>query len=244
MWKYRMEWLLGLLMLTAVALVAGKGFEAVVASEEPAAPYVVVIDAGHGGQDPGKVGVNQALEKEINLAIARKLQTVLEEAGVTVYMTREDDNGLYAEADSNKKRADMAARVAFVEEKQPDLLISIHQNSYPSESVTGPQTFYYKGSAEGERLAQAVQAALLRAFPEHHRQAKANSDYYLLLHTSCPAVIAECGFLSNWKEAELLGTEGYQEQMAQAIAEGIMRYRKGGALQEEGLSQKTVDTSQ
>ena len=223
--KVRLEWLLGLLMLVAVAGVVEKGLPSakkVNALEQE--PYVVVLDAGHGGQDPGKVGVNNALEKELNLEIAQKLKEELSKEGIAVYMTREDDGGLYEETDANKKRADLAARLAIIQEKQPDLVVSIHQNSYSSQDIRGPQTFYYKSSEKGKELAERIQTALWEAFPDYKRKAKANGDYYLLLHTACPTVIVECGFLSNWDEAELLSSEEYQMEMARAIAEGIGEY--------------------
>lgn len=237
MWKYRLEWIFGLIMLAAVALVAERGFPIVAEADVQANTFVVVVDPGHGGQDPGKVGVNNSLEKEINLEIALKLKAVLEREGVTVYLTRTDDNGLYSETDSNKKRTDLSARITLIEEKKPDLVISVHQNSYPSQNVTGPQTFYYKSSEDGKRLAETIQSVFLKRFPDHKRQAKANGNYYLLLHTSCPTVIAECGFLSNWEEAELLKSPEYQEKMAGAIAEGIMEYLRAGQNTGEGVAQ-------
>ena len=186
---------------------------------------VVVLDAGHGGIDPGKVGVNQALEKEINLAIVLKLKAYLEANDVTVYLTRETDDGLYTSSDSNKKRADMNRRCQFIEEIQPDLVVSIHQNSYSQEDVCGPQIFYYKTSEQGKKLAELLQERL-NSMPEcmNRRVAKANGDYYLLLHVSCPIVIAETGFLSNWQEAGMLVTEAYQDRLAWELCLGIVEY--------------------
>ena len=185
----------------------------------------VVIDAGHGGIDPGKVGINDALEKDINLSIAMKLKSYLEQQDIKVIMTRETDMGLYEESDSNKKVRDMKNRLAIMEEIKPELVISIHQNSYPEESVSGMQVFYYETSTEGKRLAEIMQQTMIVSLkPQKERTAKANDTYYLLKKTSAPIVIVECGFLSNRAEAELLVSSDYQEKMAWAIHMGVLRY--------------------
>ena len=187
----------------------------------------VVIDAGHGGIDPGKVGINDALEKDINLSIALKLKKYLEQQDIRVVMTRETDMGLYEESDSNKKVRDMKNRLAIMEEIKPELVISIHQNSYPEESVSGMQVFYYETSTEGKRLAEIMQQTMIVSLkPQKERTAKANDTYYLLKKTSAPIVIVECGFLSNRAEAELLVSSDYQEKMAQGIAQGMVEYIK------------------
>lgn len=184
----------------------------------------VVIDAGHGGVDPGKVGVNNASEKEINLSIALKVKKYLEFNDVKVVMTRETDSGLNDADASNKKVQDMKRRLALIEETAPVLAVSIHQNSYPEEYVHGAQMFYYAESREGKMLAELMQAQFLdKVDPDNTRQIKPNDSYYLLKKTSVPIVIAECGFLSNWAEAEKLCSENYQEQIAWAICLGILQ---------------------
>ena len=108
-------------------------------------------------------------------------------------------------------------------------MVSIHQNSYPEEDVDGAQVFYYSGSAEGKLLGGMVQESLKREIADgNHRVAKANKDYYLLKKSTCPAVIVECGFLSNPAEAALLATEEYQEKIAFAIHLGILEYLNCG----------------
>lgn len=185
----------------------------------------VVIDAGHGGADPGKVGVDGSLEKDINLKIAKKLAAFLTAADVDVVLTREDDAGLYDENVSNKKVQDMKNRVALIEEKKPALTVSIHQNSYHEEYVHGAQVFYYEGSQESKEIAERMQRVLAEQIdPDNARQAKANSSYYLLKKTSSPIVIVECGFLSNYEEAQKLSSEIYQEKTAWAIHMAIMNY--------------------
>lgn len=186
---------------------------------------VVVIDPGHGGSDPGKVGINDALEKDINLAIAMKLKELLENEGYEVVLTRKDNNGLYKDSDTNKKVADMKKRCEIIENAEADIVVSIHQNSYTNESVSGAQVFYYKNSQEGKKLAAAIQEALKNYLDEdNNRVEKANDSYYMLLHTPCPTVIVECGFLSNYEEAQALITEDYQQKVAQAIMMGIEGY--------------------
>ena len=185
----------------------------------------IVIDAGHGGKDPGKVGINDALEKDINLQISLKLKQFLEEEDVEVILTREEDTGLYDENASNKKVQDMKRRVELIEETAPLMTISIHQNSYHEESVHGAQVFYYTGSEKGKELAEIIQQSLLNGTdPNNKRSAKANDSYYLLKKTSSPIVIVECGFLSNSEEAQKLAADYYQEKLAWAIHMGVLQY--------------------
>ena len=185
----------------------------------------IVIDAGHGGTDPGKVGINGALEKDINLKIAKKIQRFLEMEDITVVLTRDSDAGLYDDNASNKKVQDMKRRVEIIEAANPMLTVSIHQNSYHEEYVHGAQTFYYQGSEQSKVLAEKIQQTLSNEVDKNNtRSAKANDSYYLLKKTSVPIVIAECGFLSNSEEAQKLNSDYYQEKLAWAIHLGILQY--------------------
>lgn len=187
----------------------------------------IVIDAGHGGADPGKVGVNGAYEKDINLAIALKLEKLLKASGINTVMTRTEDKGLYSENDSNKKVQDMKNRLAIIEDAQPKLAVSIHQNSYPDESVSGVQVFYYSDSIIGKEAAEIMQKQMIKTLkPKKEREAKENSSYYLLKKTSVPLMIIECAFMSNPTEAQLLTQNDYQERVAWSIYMGIMQYIK------------------
>ena len=179
----------------------------------------VVIDAGHGGKDGGKVGVNGALESEINLQIANRLKEMLEEDQIEVRMTRTEGREI-----SGTKAEDLRARVALIDQEQPDLTVSIHQNSYKSPEIKGAQVFYYTHSKEGKKAAETMQESLKALDPENTRQAKGNTTYYILKKTTVPTIIVECGFLSNSTEAGLLVTPEYQEKVAWAIHMGIMRY--------------------
>lgn len=189
---------------------------------------VVVLDSGHGGMDPGKIGIDGSLEKDINLQISERLKMYLEASDVDVIMTREDDRGLYEESDDSKKMADMKNRCKKIEEANPDLVVSIHQNSYHQEPVCGGQVFYYKTSERGKRLAEILQRRFDFVLGEKNtRQAKPNGNYYLLLHVKQPIVIVECGFLSNWKEAAALNSAEYQDRLAWTIHMGVMEYLNG-----------------
>lgn len=190
-------------------------------------PVCIVLDAGHGGADPGKIGINGSLEKEINLAIAQRVKQYLEAADIKVIMTRETDEGLYDASAGNKKVQDMKRRIEIMEDSGAVATISIHQNSYTEEYVNGAQVFYHEDSTEGAKLADILQESLrMRLNPENHRQTKSNDSYYLLKKTGMPTVIVECGFLSNSKEAALLTTEEYQDKVAWAIHMGILQYIK------------------
>lgn len=197
------------------------------AAEEGA--QTVVIDAGHGGDDPGKIGINGAPEKDVNLCIAEKLRQYLEADGIKVVLTRETESGLYDADASNKKVQDMKRRIAKIEETDPVLTVSIHQNSYPEEYVHGAQVFYYNGSSESEKLAAMIQRQMIRDLdPENHRQIKSNDSYYLLKKTKGTIVIVECGFLSNAEEAEKLCDDIYQDRVAWSIHKGILQYMAEG----------------
>ena len=189
------------------------------------AEKVVAIDSGHGGIDPGKIGVGGIYEKDVNLAISVKLKKLLEQSGITVIMTRSDDNGLYNESDTNKKASDMKKRCSIINESNADAVVSIHQNSYTSPEIQGAQVFYYGQSENGKKLAEILQTALIEQVdPDNHRATKANESYYLLKKTPTPTVIVECGFLSNPIEAELLLQDDYQDQLVNAIYTGIKTY--------------------
>ena len=180
---------------------------------------IIVIDAGHGEEDPGKVGINGALEKDINLSIAKLLHALLEDKGFQVYLTRTDDSA------PDSKREDMTKRAQFIEEKQPDFIISIHQNSYTDASIFGPQVFYYSSSPEGKAFADIMQQTINTFLNvTKPRSPQANNNYYLLKNAPSPMVIVECGFLSNPQDAALLITEGYQKQIAQGIYLGLLAY--------------------
>lgn len=223
--KRKLDILLTIIFLAGVTYVsffAGIPLKKANATEE--VKKVIVVDAGHGGNDPGKVSGNNVLEKDVNLQIATKLANELENAGFKVVMTRTEDNGLYKEDDVNKKAADLRARCEIAEEENADLLISIHQNSFSDSNVRGGQTFYYTHSVKDKKMASLIQEHLKSADKDNTREAKANDSYYLLIHTPCICVIVECGFLSNAAEAELLVSDEYQNRLADSITDGVKEY--------------------
>ena len=223
-----LEITMAILLLVSMVILSRSAAKMVSGIQTNQEKLVVVIDAGHGGNDPGKIGVNGAVEKDINLIVAKKLENLLKANDIEVVMTRTSDKGNYSESDTNKKVADMKARLALIDESKPVLVVSIHQNSYPDESVKGAQVFYYETSQEGKEIAELFQAELVSKLdPTNHRLAKGNTSYYLLKKTASPIVIVECGFLSNWKEAESLATDEYQERVAWAIHMGVMKYVNG-----------------
>ena len=143
-------------------------------------------------------------------------------------MTRTTDAALCDDSTENKKQQDMINRCRIIDETGADLTVSIHQNSYHQEEVSGAQVFYYRKSEKGKRLAEILQKRFDYALgDQNRRKAKPNDSYYLLLHVKCPIVIVECGFLSNWKEAALLKTEEYQDRVAYTLHMGIMEYLNG-----------------
>jgi N-acetylmuramoyl-L-alanine amidase len=223
---------MAVLLLVLCACLGRQGAKLAAAMETaPASEHTwqVVIDVGHGGIDSGKVSSDGILEKDVNLVIAKKLKSVLEQEDVQVTLTRDDDVGLYQDSDSNKKVADLQNRCALIEQINPDCTVSIHQNSYSSPSVSGAQVFYFAQSTQGEALAKQIQASLVsRLDPDNHRQAKANDSYYMLKRTASPTVIVECGFLSNPNEAALLVSDDYQNRLVWAIHMGVMEYLNNG----------------
>ena len=185
----------------------------------PLSRRIIVLDAGHGGWDPGMVQ-DKTEEKHINLSITQKLQTFLEQAGATVIITRVDDSDL-----SSSKSGDMHTRRLIANTSHADIFVSIHQNSFTSTKVKGAQTFYFNESDNSEKLATYIQDRL-REFvdPGNKFKPKANKNYFVLKQTQMPAVLVECGFLSNPAEAELLQTEEYQRKIAWGIFAGIVRF--------------------
>lgn len=189
---------------------------------------VVVIDPGHGGADPGKVGVNNAKEKDVNLNIGRELKAVLEEAGFEVVMTRDEDVALSGNGKFSKV-GDLNARCNIInqtyDKNNQSLLVSIHQNSFTSESVHGAQVFYYQRSENGKKFAEIVQNRLNQEINTHKaKRAKPNDSYYMLINSKCAGIIVECGFLSNREEADKLTRKEYQKQLSEIICVCIKEY--------------------
>lgn len=182
---------------------------------------VVVIDAGHGGFDPGAIGSGGVREDELNLAIALKLKAELESRGADVLMTREDENAL-----AENKNDDMAERRQIIEESDSDIVISIHMNDYAEDpDVSGPLALFMPGSEQGKALSEAVQQSLNQSL-NADGLARAE-DLYILRSGNQPCVLVECGYLSNEEEKHLLQQPEYQQKIAEAICDGAEAFIAG-----------------
>lgn len=189
----------------------------------------VIIDAGHGGPDGGTSGSDGTLEKNINLPIAKKLNEILLSLGVNTVMIRTDDISIHDESAKTirqKKISDIHNRLRIIEETPNCVFVSIHQNHYAVEKYYGTQVFYSPNDACSEVLADSVQqtvASLIQ--PKNTRTIKrCGTDIYLLYHTQVPAVMVECGFISNEQELRMLKTAEYQNKLAFSIAMGVIDY--------------------
>lgn len=185
---------------------------------------IIVIDAGHGGPDPGAVGKTKVLEKDVTLAVAKRVEAFIQQGGGKAIMIRDEDEDLgTSQALLKRKREDLAARIRLATEAKADVYLSIHANSFPNEKLTGPQAFYHADSVDGRALAQALQAEL-NNMVGGKRVAKANKDFFILKKANQAAVTVELGFLSNPNEEQLLITPEYQQKMAWAIYQGLSAY--------------------
>jgi len=183
---------------------------------------IIVIDAGHGGNDPGKPGVHGKDEDELNLEIALKLREIIEQSGGIVVMTREADE--LSDTNLNK---DLKNRVEKANENMGDIFISIHLNSFSQSKYKGAQVFYQNNSTKGKVLAEKIQEELRKTLDSNNdRMAKSSNSYYVLRNAKMPAVIVECGFMSNPEEERLLNNKDYQYKIAWAIYKGIIGYFK------------------
>ncbi|WP_425060196.1 Germination-specific N-acetylmuramoyl-L-alanine amidase [Sporomusa carbonis] len=186
---------------------------------------VIVVDAGHGGIDPGanRPGV---VEKDINLAVALQLKEVLNHYGAKVVLSRQSDIELSSECDNEKVRGryhrDLMARVEMVEESDADLFVSIHANAVTNAKRHGAEVFYCANSEAGKKLATSVQAELCNV-TQTSRAAK-TADYFVLRRNKIPAALIEVGYITNIEERKLLLTPEYQKKLAEAIAKGIYNY--------------------
>jgi len=185
---------------------------------------VVVIDAGHGGVDPGAVGKGKVLEKDVTLAVSKRLQALVQQSGTKTIMVREDDSDLgTSQGLLKRKREDLAQRIQLAMDAQAEVYISIHANSFPDAKLTGAQTFYHLDSPEGKLLAQSIQQEL-NSMTNGKRGIKGNQDIYVLKKAHQAAVTVELGFLTNLEEEQLLTTPEYQQKLAIAIYQGLSVY--------------------
>lgn len=217
-------------VLAAFGMISGINFSTTKATNNTPKNKIVVLDAGHGGEDPGAVSDFSSIrEKEINLYIASKVKELLEAENFTIIMTREDNTLKYSEGTTNivqKRRQDLLQRKKVMDESGADLVVSIHLNKFPQEKYYGAQVFYPPNSPESKTAAELLQKSLREIVdPENKREAMLKKAEIIILKSiKVPTVIVECGFLSNQQEESKLSKIEYQDKLALAIKEGIMKY--------------------
>jgi N-acetylmuramoyl-L-alanine amidase len=205
-------------ILISIAYFASKAVTVIGENTPFKVKHTVIIDAGHGGIDGGATSVTGVMEKDINLQIARKVREKLEARGFEVVMTREED------IMQGRKKEDLNKRIQLIEKSKAELVVGIHQNSFTDPEVKGAQVFYYSESEEGKAAAQVMKESLKTVDPSNEREIKANSSFFMLKNTKRTTIIVECGFLSNPEEAGSLVNNEYQEQLAEAICLGIVKW--------------------
>ena len=189
--------------------------------------FTVIIDAGHGGKDPGAVGIDNVLEKDLNLLVSTHLCEYLINRGVRVLMTRESDQLLKIEGSRlSFKTQDLKARTEIANSHLNGIFVSIHMNKFTDSSVHGLQVWYSSNGRLSEILAESIQSNVAKTIqPNNKRQIKKDSNsIYILRHSKIPTVLVECGFLSNPDEVALLQDKNYQQELSKSIADGILIY--------------------
>lgn len=226
--------LVGILMISAFAYVGYDKISAQInekAENKPSDAKTIILDAGHGGEDGGAVSESGVIEKNINLSVALRLRDILQASGYNVIMTREKDIAIYdddAETLREKKRSDLHNRLDIIEKNsgKNTVFVSIHQNKFPDPKYHGTQIFYSKHDSKSMDLAGAVRKSVTQFLqPDNEREIKeANKKIYLLNNAQIPAIVVECGFLSNPEECAKLADKNYQSEMAFSVYCGIMDY--------------------
>ena len=190
----------------------------------PSRNYTVVIDPGHGGTDPGSIGYKTKVhEDELNLKMSLMLKAQLEKAGINVVMTRNTRDALIEGRGKKWKRAEMEERRKLIIKTRPNMVISLHQNSFTNHNFRGAQVFYDKKSDISQKIAESIQEQF-KLNLDKSIKAPSPGDYFMLKCSSAPSVIVECGFLSNEEEEKLLQTTEYQKKIIDSIYKGIVNF--------------------
>ncbi len=213
-------------LVLALALGGRRAVEVISSNDAAAAPWVIVLDAGHGGEDGGAVSCTGTPESQINLQITLRLQALLHLLGYDTLLLRDSDQSLSTEGKTiaQRKVSDMKNRVTMVNSVSRGLLISIHQNTFPQARYHGAQVFYNTQPGARE-LAQQLQSSLVQTVnPGSRRKAKQARELYLMDRSSHPAILVECGFLSNPQEEALLRQQDYQQRLCCVIASAVSRF--------------------
>ena len=212
------------LSIFMIAVLLSVGIVSVVKSDSvPKPTYTIVIDAGHGGRDNGCSGAKGTIESDINLDITKILKEYLETLGVDVVLTRADKNGLYDSNVDNYKQSDMENRLKIINDANPDMVISIHQNSFSDSSQRGAQAFYQEGDSVSLAFAESMQSQLISQLPQARKECN-DGDYYILKECKHPSILIECGYLTNPEEESLLSSKDYQRKVAYSIMCGVVKY--------------------
>lgn len=183
----------------------------------------IVLDAGHGGRDGGSVGVNGTIEKHINLDYVLALKQKLVENGYKVVLTRKNDDGLYSPFAKNKKQSDMNERLRIIKKANPNLVLSIHMNSFVSSNAKGAITYYRDSDSSSKICGDLIQKSLSVGCGAKQTQAKVG-DYFMINSSYYTAVLVECGFISNPEEEKMLNSEVYRDKIVNSIYNGILLY--------------------
>lgn len=217
-----------LFSVTVFLLLTGRQTQSVNTSQMK----TIIVDAGHGGMDAGAIAADGTYEKDYNLEIALKLEKILKLNGFNVIMTRTEDvmtcdDGL--NSIRSRKVSDIHNRFSIIEINPDALFVSIHQNKFPDSAQHGTQVFYSGNNPESKLLAEAIQKNIVENVqPENKRLIKkSGTEIYLLYHAKSPAVLVECGFVSNYHDLELLKKDEYKKQLAMLISQGIIKYLNG-----------------
>ena len=215
-------------VMIAVLAIASIGQQSATVSAVPSSNHIIILDPGHGGADGGASGADGTVEKELNLQIALKVQNLLQQSGCTVFMTRSDDRSLSPiedEINRMRKVADLNNRKELTEQLNVEGFVSIHMNTFTDSKYFGSQVFYSSSPADSKYLADYIQEEIRLIDPENTRVTKNGSgSIFILNEVSVPSVVVECGFLSNDKDLARLKTEEYQNKLAGAIYNGIVKF--------------------
>lgn len=230
--KKRIFLILAVFMLSiATYTVTIKKEDTITTSSLPVTNKVIILDAGHGKPDEGASSSSGTTEEAINLKIVQKVQSLLEQSGGTVILTRSDENGIYDSDEAslrNKKVSDIKNRVRIGNNSSADIFVSIHLNKIEQSQYYGWQTFFKEGNEQSKRLAESIQSALNSSIQkENKREALKITGKYIIDNVEIPTTIVECGFLSNLEEEQQLQNEEYQSKLAWGIYTGIMDYFYG-----------------
>ena len=224
-----------ILVLTLLSLLLCSCIQKKAPSEESQPPPnkydnypTVIIDAGHGGEDSGAIGIDGCLEKHLNLSVATELEILLKSQGINTRLTRTEDILLYdrnSDYQGHKKSQDMAARIKISQEYSNAVFVSIHMNSFPQSQYSGLQVYYSPNSPNSKILADKVQKlTVINLQPENNRQIKLGTDIYILENINHPAILIEGGFISNPNECELLNSQQYRKRLCMVIFSAILQY--------------------